>query len=234
MNKDKIAKEVSASAWFAGIEQNKADRLVACSHVRNYAPDEFVYLVGDVQTHLFLILDGRVKVSIVSQEGDEFVLTMWEAGSWFGEGALLEGATMPLEARAVNSVTVLAVPIASIDKVLDTGVNFYRSILKDMIRRANQLYTLVEMLLFKPLRVRVVARMLHLIELFGQEVKDGIVLPLQFSQSDFARMSGGSRQRINKIFRQWANDGIVTKKGRHYIVHDIDALRAALQINEDD
>lgn len=234
MNNQDVVEKIAGTSWFKEVDPALIAKLVECSHIRRYAPDEFVYLVGDVQTHVFFILDGRIKISIMSQNGEEFVMTMWEHGMWFGEGAFLEGATMPLEARAVNNATLLAVPIALVDKVLENAQTFYKDILQDLIGRSNQLYMLIEMLLFKPLRVRVVARMLQLVDLFGEENDGEIILPLQFSQSDFARMSGGSRQRINKIFRQWAADGIVSKKGKNHIVHDIEALRAQLEVNDDD
>jgi len=233
MNKEDILEKVLNKGWFKNVDKNKATRLLGFSEVRKYRRGEFVYLVGDSQKYLFCILDGRIKISIVNQEGEEFVLTIWEDGYWFGESAILENATMPLEARSEADSTILAIPINAIDKATDNGAEIYKNIMQDMISRATELYSLVEMLLFKPLQVRVAARMLHLINLYGEESEIGVILPLQFSQADFARMSGGSRQRINKIFRQWASEGIVTKKGKNYIVHDVPGLQAAMEHTEE-
>ena len=200
MNDQKIAEHISNSSWFKEVDAKRIEKLVEGSRVRRYVADEFIYLAGDIQTHLFLILDGRIKVSIMSHNGEEFVMTMWEKGMWFGESGFVEGAPMPLETRAVNDVMVLAVPNSLLDRVMENDSEFYRTVLHEVIARSSQLYMLIDMLLFKPLRVRVVARMLQLVDLFGEKDGDEIVLPLRFSQADFARMSGGSRQRINKIF----------------------------------
>jgi len=216
MNKEELIEKISSEGWLENVDIENIARILEFSEVRKYQSGEFLYLVGDTQNHIFCILDGRVKISIVNQEGEEFVLTIWERGYWFGESSFLKGSTMP-----------------SIDKVMENSVEFYRNVFQDMIRRATELYGLVEMLLFKPLQVRVAARMLHLINLYGQESAAGIILPLQFSQADFARMSGGSRQRVNKVFRQWASEGVVSKKGKNYIVHDMVRLRAALELTEE-
>ena len=234
MNDQNLVESISNSDWFNNVDPNLITKLLEGSRVRRYAPDEFIYLVGDMQSHVFFILEGRVKISIMSHNGEEFVMTMWEKGKWFGQSSFLEGSTMPLEARAINNVSVLAVPNVWLDKVLENDTNFNRNVLHDVIARSNQLYMLIDMLLFKPLRVRVVARMLQLADLFGEKVEEGIVLPLRFSQADFARMSGGSRQRINKIFRQWAADDIVIKKGRTHVVRNLEALKAQLEVQDDD
>lgn len=229
-----VVDHISNSSWFREVDTRLIAELVEGARIRRYAPDEFIYLTGDTQTHVFFILDGRVKISLMSHNGEEFVMTMWEHGMWFGESGFLEDATMPLEARALNDVTLLAVPNVLLDRLMRNDPKYYRNILHDTIRRSTQLYRLIDLLLFKPLRVRVVARMLQLVELFGEKDGSEIILPLRISQADFARMSGGSRQRINKVFRQWAADGIVSKKGRSHIVHDLDALRAQLEVKDDD
>lgn len=229
MDKQEVFSKIAGNGWFDDIEDQKVAQLIDLSAVKKYSTGEFVYMIGDVQDSIFFILEGQVKVSIVGQDGEEFVLTIWESCSWFGEAAFHSDHTMPLEVRATKDSKILAIPVNAIDAVLDNGAMFYRSIMLDMIGRAKLLYRLVEALLFMPLNARVAVRMLHLLQMFGEQGEDGMVLPLKFSQSDFARMSGGSRQRVNKVFRQWAEDGVVTKKGRNYIVHDVAALEAIVE-----
>lgn len=232
MDKQEILSRITGNGWFEGIDEQKVAQLVDLSAIKKYAPGEFVYMIGDIQDSVFFILEGQVKVSIVGQDGEEFVLTVWEPESWFGESAFHSDHSMPLEVSANKEVKVLAIPITAIDSVLDNGAAFYRSIMLDLIGRAKLLYRLVEALLFLPLNARVAVRMLHLLQLFGEKGEDGMVLPLKFSQSDFARMSGGSRQRVNKVFREWAELGVVSKRGRNYIVHDVEALQALTEGSE--
>jgi CRP-like cAMP-binding protein len=232
MDKQEIFSKVVGNGWFKDLSEQKVAQLIDLSTVKKHSAGEFVYMIGDVGDRIFFILEGQAKVSIVGQDGEEFVLTIWEPYNWFGEAAFHSDHTMPLEVRATKDAKILSIPITAIDAVVDNGATFYRNIMLDMIGRAKLLYRLVEALLFMPLNARVAVRMLHLIQMFGEQSDEGIVLPLKFSQSDFARMSGGSRQRVNKVFRQWAEDGVVTKKGRNYIVHDIAALEALTESTE--
>ena len=232
LEKEKVLSIASNQGWFVGLNREEIIRLIELSHLTAYAADEVVYTTGDKQENLYCIIEGRIKVSIIGDQGDNFPLTMWEAGNWFGESALHEDSVMPLQASAVAETKALVIPIAVIDSALDNGATFYKNIVRDVIDRSQQLYHLVELLLFKTLQVRVAARILHLIDSIGETTEQGIKLPLDFSQSDIADMSGGSRQRVNKIFRRWSRDGIVTKQDGWYVVHDVEALRAELSRQE--
>ena len=76
MNSSDLVEKIAGSDWFKDVDANLIAKLASGSHIRRYAPNEFVYLVGDVETHVFFILEGRVKLSIISQNGEEFVMTM--------------------------------------------------------------------------------------------------------------------------------------------------------------
>ena len=226
IEKQRVLSIASNQGWFEGLNSDEITRLVELSKIRSYQAEELVYVPGEKQDNLYCIIEGLVKVSLVNQQGDTFPLTIWEAGNWFGEGALSQGSVMPVEASAHVDTKVLVLPIAEIDNALKNGITFYKNIVQDMIGRTQLLYRLVDMLLFKTLRARLAARILHLIKLFGEPCSDGVRLPLEFSQSDFAQMSGGSRQRVNRIMGEWYSSGIMTKQEKRYVVHNLQGLEA--------
>lgn len=218
--------------WFSDLNRAEVTRLVDVSTIERFKTNQRIYNVGQRQDSVYCVIDGLIKISIAGKEHEKFPLTIWESGNWFGEGAFHESSVMPLEATAMSEATVLAVPLSEIDTTLDHSALFYKNILRDMVQRTQMLYKLVEMLLFDTLKARVSARILHLIQLFGEPVDDGILLPMEFNQADFARMSGGSRQRVNKIFRNWADEGILTKRDKLYVLHKPAKLQAELSFTE--
>lgn len=234
LEKQQALKVAANQGWFVGLNEEESSRLVEVSRVTTYATDEVIYTVGDIQKNLYCIIEGLVNISLIGDEGDIFPLTIWEPGNWFGEGALHESSVMPVEASAAANTKVLMIPIDAIDSALDNHTVFYRNILHDMIGRTQQLYHLIELLLFKTLQARVAAKVLHLVNLIGEQTPEGIRLPLDFSQSDIALMSGGSRQRVNKIFRTWSCVGTITKQDGRYLVHDLDALHAEVNARDCD
>ncbi len=234
MTKDEVFKKIVGKGWFENVSEDEVAALVELSKIRRFNIGDFIYMVGDSQDSLFCILDGQVNISIIEPSGEEFGLTIWEEGVWFGEASLHEDGIMPLEARAKTTTEILVVPLSAIDSVLKNGAAFYRNIVIELIGRAKLLYKLVEILLFRPLRSRVAMRVLFLLEHVGEPQENGdVVMTVKFSQSDFAKMSGGSRQRVNQIFREWADKGVMSKQNKRYVVHNVDALQAELEAMEE-
>jgi len=143
-----ILKITSNKGWFVGLNEEEILRLVRLSQVKTYAPEQLVYISGERQKNLFCIVEGLIKVSLVSKEGDLFPLIILEKGNWFGEGALFEDSVMPVQTSAKTEAKVLVIPISEIDQTLDNDVMFYKNILREMISRTQLLYRLVDMLLF--------------------------------------------------------------------------------------
>ncbi len=58
----------------------------------------------------------------------------------------------------------------------------------------------------------------------GHQIEDGILIDIKVSQSDFARLALGSRQRVNRIFRDWDKRGLVETRNDFLLIRDVDAF----------
>lgn len=73
---------------------------------------------------------------------------------------------------------------------------------------------------------------LAFILLMGVEQELGICLDIKLSQNDFARLCLGSRQRVNKIFREWTAIGILGMHRDRYLILDTAALQREIVTEE--
>ncbi|WP_353412364.1 Crp/Fnr family transcriptional regulator [Arenicella sp. 4NH20-0111] len=218
--------------WFKGLDAEVVDQIAQRAQEKKYKNREFLYMPGDVQDNLYYVISGTVQVSIVGYAGSQFILASMKSGQWFGEGAII-GMTKVIEVQTVTPATLLVVPLNAVKQVVGTEASFYKNILEDHMGRVQLLYELIAGMLFLPLRARLAGRLLYLLEMFGKPSDEGLVLDMKFSQQDFARMSMGSRQRINKIFREWQARDIYYKRSGKYIVKDIAALTEELEADDD-
>ena len=102
------------------------------------------------------------------------------------------------------------------------------------MKRTQLVYEVLGGMLFYPLKARLAGRLLFLLEHHGEPHEDGVALNMKLNQMDFARMSMGSRQRVNKAFREWVHDGVMEKRRDQYIIKDIDALKQAMVLEDKD
>ena len=79
-------------------------------------------------------------------------------------------------------------------------------------------------MVFYPLRSRLAGRLLDLMTDYGISRDGGVLLDVQLTQNDFARLCLGSRQRVNKIFREWTEQGVLRMHRDRYILLDLRAL----------
>lgn len=224
------AKElIGNSRWFAELPDAAIDKLASSSRTKNYQNGEFVYLVGDAQENLLCVVSGKVRISLISVEGQKFLLTDLEAGQWFGEAALGEQVMRVHEARTAEDSVVLHIPRRVVLSTADEYPAIYKNLLFSHLYRTQAVYELLAGMAFYPLKSRLAGRLLNLAERHGREVGDGIKLEVKMSQLEFAQMTMGSRQRVNKVLRDWVQRGILQKQKDFYVIADIDRLKAEVE-----
>ena len=59
-----------------------------------------------------------------------------------------------------------------------------------------------------------------------------MLLDIKVSQNDFARLALGSRQRVNRVFRDWASRGLVETREDHIWVRDLEQLEQEIDLFE--
>jgi CRP/FNR family transcriptional regulator, cyclic AMP receptor protein len=225
---------VQRCPWFEGIPEHGIDKLVAAAQVKQWPAGSCLYAVGESTTVIHCVLSGRVRLYISSATGSEFTITDKEQESWLAQQSLVGDQTRMLTAQVKDSADILTIPRAV---VLEVGEKFpvlYKNLFQEELKNARGLYELFGGMLFYPLRVRLAGRLLELLGEHGQDIGSGIMLETRLSQNDFANLAMGSRQRVNKIFREWNERGILSMEGDRYLVTDIDGLRGELEVDDEE
>ncbi len=97
MDKSKIREFIANSEWFEEAPEHILDRLVESVHLRQVPANTYLWAMGETNTEMFGIVDGRVRMYISSAMGQEFALVDREAGSWLGEACMKDDEGKPLK-----------------------------------------------------------------------------------------------------------------------------------------
>jgi CRP-like cAMP-binding protein len=149
---------------------------------------------------------------------------------WFGDVALIDADTRFSNAQIIGDATLLVIPRTSVQSVGERWPALYKGFFVESSNRISQLFDLMGGMLFYPLRVRLAGRILELIRIHGEQKPEGTYLNVNLSQNDFARLSLGSRQRINKIFREWNEQGIIQMRNDQYFIESMEALEKEIDV----
>jgi CRP-like cAMP-binding protein len=224
VKRDGIRQFIACSSWFEGAPGEVLDRLADAASYRQFPANSFLWSLGEANTNVFGVLSGRVRISVSSAMGQDFAIVDRESGAWLGEPCLVSDAGRVADARALTDCEILVISRDVVLAVADTWPLLYRNLFRDNVTNSRGLYEILSGMLFYPLRARVAARLLLLVEEHGQAVADGILIDIKLSQNDFARLAMGSRQRVNRIFRDWSERGLVETRDDHLLVRDVDGL----------
>ena len=83
---------------------------------------QIVYSQGDVADAVFYLQSGKVKLSVVSQQGKEAVIAILEKGSFFGEGCLAGQLVCMATATAMEDTTLARIEKNAMIRVLSASL----------------------------------------------------------------------------------------------------------------
>ena len=102
-----------------GLSNHELLALATFSRERTYPGGAVIFAEGDPGREMYVVLEGRVRISKFIPGGGEEALAILERGDFFGEMALIDGQPRSADARAHGApVTVLALDEATIKEVL--------------------------------------------------------------------------------------------------------------------
>ncbi len=222
---------IARSPWFCELPGAAQQQLSKSASLREMANNSQLWQPGESITDVFCILKGQVRLNITSALGHEFTVLDMGDEYWFSELALIDADKRYSNAQIVGDAILLAIPRAIVQQVGEQHPVMYKGLFTESSKRTARLFDLLGGMLFYPLKMRLAGRILELIRLHGEERPDGTYLNVKMSQNDFARLSMGSRQRINKIFREWNEQGIIQMRNDQYFIEDMDALEKEIDVS---
>lgn len=215
--------------FFARLSSTQIRDLSQSLVARRFRSDQIVFHLGDPAGLLYIIIDGKVKISYASSDGQEIVLAILGAGDFFGELALLDDSPRSATAEAIEETNTLTLHRIQFLDFLDNDASFARHVLNVLARRIRHLNNQMSDIFFLDLPARLARTLLLLADQHGKPIDEGIVIELALTQTDLGDMTGATRVSINKVLGRFRREEWVKVKGRQMTIIDGDALQRLIE-----
>ena len=175
--------------------------------ITEYRKGQTIFSQGDPSDAVFYIQKGRVKLTVVSEQGKEAVIAVLGADEFFGEGCL---AGQPLRIATVTAMTdsvIVRLEKAAIIRVLHDEPAFSETFIAYLLSRSIRVEADLVDQLFNSSEKRL-ARMLLLLANFGKEGKPEPVIA-RISQETLAEMIGTTRSRVSFFMNKFRKLGFI-------------------------
>lgn len=214
------------SALFSGLDLAALDGLARLGRSVELKPGQVLFKQGDTADGCYAIVDGLLKVSAVSTEGEEALLAMVGDGDVIGEMALIDGAPRSATVTAQKPCWLAFLSARDFDRFAEANPSVYRHMLQVIstrLRVSNDAFAAYQLL---PLDARLARVMVRLAEEFGERLTDGRVLIRQnFTQADLGKMSGSARENVSRQLNEWRRKDMLSRISSYYCIEDMDAFR---------
>jgi CRP/FNR family transcriptional regulator, cyclic AMP receptor protein len=175
--------------------------------IGEYRKDEIVMAQGDPADAVFYIQSGKVKVSVVSEQGKEAVVAMLGANDFFGEGCLAGQAQRIATAATMADSVIVRLEKAAIVRVIHQQPAFSGMFIAHLLARAIRVEADLVDQLFNSSEKRL-ARLLLLLANVGKEAKPEPILA-KISQETLADMIGTTRSRVSFFMNKFRKLGLI-------------------------
>jgi CRP/FNR family cyclic AMP-dependent transcriptional regulator len=220
-----LVASIARIPFFAGLDADALGRVAATLRTRRFRRGEVIFHAGDPGDALFLIMTGEIKISLPSETGDEAILATLRVGDVFGELALLDGAPRSATATCLVATETVVLPRVAFRELIATEPAVRDALLASLAGELRRLTMHVEELHFLDMTGRVAARLVRLAGEVGRSDGDGVIrLPSTLTQGELAAMVGSTRQTVNKLLGQFADDGLIRLDRSGMVIADLPGL----------
>ena len=179
--------------------------------IGEYRKDQIVFSQGDRADAVFYIQSGKVKISVVSEQGKEAVVAMLGTNDFFGEGCLAGQALRIATVAAIMDSVIVRLEKAAIVCVIQQEPAFSEMFIAHLLSRAVRVEADLVDQLFNSSEKRL-ARMLLLLANFGKDNKPEPILA-KISQETLADMIGTTRSRVSFFMNKFRKRGFIDYNG---------------------
>jgi CRP/FNR family transcriptional regulator, cyclic AMP receptor protein len=179
--------------------------------IRNYRKDQVVYRQGDPSDAVFYIQSGKVKKTVVSEQGKEAVVAILDTSDFFGEGCL---TGEPLRLATVSTLTncvIARISKADTTRVIHEEPAFAELFISHLLARNSRVEEDLVDQLFNSSEKRL-ARTLLLLANFGKEGRPEPIIA-KVSQETLAEMIGTTRSRVSFFMNKFRKLGLIEYNG---------------------
>lgn len=201
------------SPLFAGIDPAGLRSMVEALDEEHWPKHRVVMLPGRESDHVYVLLKGRVKISLHNDNGRELTLFLLGPGDVFNMECLLDRQEQEVLAQTLETVEAMSGPIELWTNWLDTIPPFRRAFRKYLEKRLRDLTELAGDLALHDTMTRLVHLLLRYFN-DGNKLKEHNLIE-DLSHDELAHMIGTVRVVINRLLTELRHDAIIdTKPGR--------------------
>jgi CRP/FNR family transcriptional regulator, cyclic AMP receptor protein len=202
------------SALFGSLAE--ADRAAIAERMRrvNFRRNEMLFSRGDEGRDIYVVLRGRIRLSVLTTDGRELSFAHAGPGSIFGEISALDAGERSAGATALTRVQIMSLSHKAVLELIANNPKVALAVIRFLCSRLRDTDLQLEAIALYPIEVRIARLLLSALQLeLPATTGSNIQLHLGISQSELGLLIGASRARVSDALTFLQNSGAITRNG---------------------
>jgi CRP/FNR family cyclic AMP-dependent transcriptional regulator len=209
---------------FASLSEADQQNLTSLLRRKQLGRGELLFQQGDEGTALYIIAQGRIKISLSRRMGN-VTLAIFGQGEFLGEMALLDDLPRSADAIALEDSQLYVLNRKDFLSFLSNNGHTVHAILNSLSRRLRKTDDQLAEMCFLNLSARLAKRLVELAETQEPEAGNPNSFDLKISQQELGNILGVSRESINKELKILRNKGVVSTSRNSIRILDLESLK---------
>ena len=185
---------------------------------RRFPKDTVVFFENEEGDSFFMILDGRIKVTILGDDGREVILSMLGPGDFFGEMALLDNEPRSATAIAVEETELLSLHRTDFQTVLTENRSITSALIKVLTARLRRANHQISTLALLDVYGRVARVIVDMAREEGRRLRDGRIAFRRATHQEIANRIGTTRETVTRMLKDLERQGLIHIEGKEIVV----------------
>lgn len=211
--------------YFQGLSPAELDRIDRRMATTSWPAGTHIFHAGSAAGHLYVVAEGRVKLSQVSATGTETLADILVAGELFGGMGTLGQSAHRHTASALVPTCTLQIDQPTFRELLAEHPRVALRVLDDVAERLARAQDDVGGQVTDTVAQRVATALLRLADKLGNDRGGrGILLEVPLSRSDLAGLARSTPESVSRVMSQWRRDGVIDSGRRWTAILDLSRL----------
>ena len=198
---------------FSQLSDDKLEQISNLATLQKFNKDAVVLSEHETGSTFFIVIKGKVKLSRISEDGNEVILATLSESDFFGEMSLLDGSSRSATVTAIEDSELLIIVRKEFINLLRIDPNISIALLIELTQKLRTANMKLKSLSLKDAEGKVATVILQLADDIGKIRQGTLEIEKLPFQHDLANMAGTSRETISRTLHTFAKKGLVELDG---------------------
>lgn len=194
---------------FQGLADDALTSIDSAGTARQIDKGEFFFLQGDPAERLYLLIEGRLKLTQVNADGQQILLRAIGPYQLFGAVALAQAETYPVSAEGMEACRAWSWEKASLMPFVARYPQFAMNAIQVMAVHTQEFQERFRQLATEQVERRLAHTVLRLASQAGKKIETGVLIDLPLTRQDLAEMTGTTLYTVSRLLTQWEGQNLV-------------------------